>query len=44
MDPLAVLAYAAEQAPPFIGMEWMEWWYSRRHSDVIQCLPVYSAC
>ena len=23
MDPLAVLAYGAEQAPPLIGMEWM---------------------
>ena len=22
MDPLAVLAYGAEQAPPLIGMEW----------------------
>jgi len=22
MDPLAVLAYGAEQAPPHIGMEW----------------------
>jgi len=22
MDPLAVLAYGAEQSPPLIGMEW----------------------
>jgi len=25
MDPLAVLAYGAEQALPLIGMEWNEW-------------------
>jgi len=25
MDPLAVLAYGADQAPPLIGMEWNGW-------------------
>jgi len=25
MDPLAVLAYGAEQAPPLTGMEWSSW-------------------